>query len=327
MDWLGGMNAVLRHIEENLTEGIAYEGLSKIVGCSVYEFSRIFSFMAGMSVSEYIRRRRLSQAVYDIQKGGEKIIDVALKYQYESPTTFSRAFKEVHGVSPMSARKPGVELRIYPPISFILQIKGVGPLNFKIEKRGAFPVMGLTGYLAVEDGVDGLASLWNAGMVSMESTEGIKPFDDEGEPETLGRVSIIDDTKMKLKVGVQGRDDIMPLIHITAAIDYASVDGKVRASIGFALDEMKAALKSGEPNDIPDPKKMAVIPAADWAVFTFTGERNADNMAQAYTRILTEWFGGSGYRRREDMPHLERFAVDDKTKGKKQSWEIWIPVS
>ena len=79
MDWLKGMNNVIEYIEENLTQQIKYESLSKIVGCSVYEFSRIFSFMAGMSVSEYIRRRRLSQAVFDIQNGKDKIIDIALK--------------------------------------------------------------------------------------------------------------------------------------------------------------------------------------------------------------------------------------------------------
>lgn len=76
MDWLKGMNDVLEFIEDNLSQPIQYESLSKIVGCSVYEFSRIFSFMAGMPISEYIRRRRLSQAVFDIQNGSEKIIDI-----------------------------------------------------------------------------------------------------------------------------------------------------------------------------------------------------------------------------------------------------------
>ena len=80
MDWLNGMNTVIQYIEKNLTQSIHYDSLSRIVGCSVHEFSRIFSFMAGMSVSEYIRRRRLSQAVFDIQNSSEKITDIALKY-------------------------------------------------------------------------------------------------------------------------------------------------------------------------------------------------------------------------------------------------------
>lgn len=110
MDWLKGMNEVVDYIEENLTQPLQYEALSRIVGCSVYEFSRIFSFMAGMSISEYIRRRRLSQAAFDIQSGDKRIIDIALKYCYDSPTSFSRAFKELHGTTPMLARTSNVLL-------------------------------------------------------------------------------------------------------------------------------------------------------------------------------------------------------------------------
>jgi len=139
------MNSVIEYIENNLTQPIQYETLSRYVGCSVNDFSRIFSFMAGMSVSEYIRRRRLSQAVFDIQKGCDKIIDIALKYCYESPTTFSRAFKELHGTTPLSARKTGVPLKTCPPISFVLTIRGVNEMNFRIEKEDCFKIVGKLG--------------------------------------------------------------------------------------------------------------------------------------------------------------------------------------
>jgi len=158
MDWLKGMNSVIAHIEESLTRPIQYESLARIVGCSIYEFSRIFSFMAGMSVSEYIRRRRLSQAVFDIQSSNEKIIDIALKYCYESPTAFTRAFKELHGTSPLSARKTSVLLKTYPAINFALTIKGVNEMNFRIERTESFQVMGLSGYITGEL-VDGMPSI------------------------------------------------------------------------------------------------------------------------------------------------------------------------
>jgi len=158
MDWLKGMNDVVKHIEDNLKQPISYESLARIVGCSVYEFSRIFSFMAGMSVSEYIRRRRLSQAVFDIQNGDEKIIDIALKYCYESPAAFTRAFKDMHGVTPVSARKASVSLKTYPAINFLLTIKGVNEMKFRIEKKEAFEVMGLSGYIEGEL-VDGMPSV------------------------------------------------------------------------------------------------------------------------------------------------------------------------
>jgi AraC family transcriptional regulator len=142
MDWLKGMNAAVGYIEEKLDASISYESLSRIAGCSVSEFSRIFAFMAGMPVSEYIRRRRLSQAVFDIQNSGEKIIDIALKYCYESPNAFTRAFRELHGTTPLSARKTGISLKTYPPITFALTIKGVNEMNFRIEKTYSFRIVG-----------------------------------------------------------------------------------------------------------------------------------------------------------------------------------------
>ena len=160
MGWLKGLNSVTEYIEENLTQPIQYEELARIVGCSVYEFSRIFSFMAEMSVSEYIRRRRLSQAVFDIQNSHEKIIDIALKYGYESQAAFTRAFKELHGSAPLAARKTNVPLKTFPPIHFVLTIKGVTEMNFRIEKKESFQVMGLPGYIEGEL-VDGMPTIVN----------------------------------------------------------------------------------------------------------------------------------------------------------------------
>ena len=100
MDWLKGMNDVAGYIESHLNQRLSYRIMAGMVGCSVYEFSRIFSFMTGMPVSEYIRRRRLSQAALDLQQRQVKVIDAALRYGYDSPTAFARAFRELHGVSP-----------------------------------------------------------------------------------------------------------------------------------------------------------------------------------------------------------------------------------
>jgi len=321
MDWLAGMNNVLHHIETHLTEEIAYEGLCKIVGVSMYEFSRIFSFMAGMSVSEYIRRRRLSQAVYDLQRSDEKIIDIALKYQYESPTTFSRAFKELHGASPTDARKAGVELKIYPPLSFVLQIKGAHPLNFRIEERAAFQIIGMTGMLSTEDDTQP-ASLWNATFTDdvMPTSETLQLTDIT--PESFDNFTQVTDTKMHMRIGFSptpGNEVEKPPTHLTAAIDYASTDGKVKATVGFALNELADMVgeKAYEFTHYGAP-----IPAATYAVFSFTEERNAANMAAAYARILTEWFAGSGYARAKALPHLERFDFQDQN----APWEIWMPV-
>lgn len=151
MDWIERLNKVAEYIEDNLTGDIQMESLAKIAYCSVYEFSRVFSFAAGMSVSEYIRRRRLSQAVFDIQNGKESIVDISLKYRYESQATFTRAFKELQGQTPASARKNGITLKTYPTITFKLIVKGVTEMDFRIENKESFKIIGYKSELSWDE--------------------------------------------------------------------------------------------------------------------------------------------------------------------------------
>lgn len=172
MDWLESMNRVAGYMEEHLTERVSYGAMARMTGCSVYEFSRIFSFMTGMSLSEYIRRRRLSQAVFDLQ-AGERVVDVGLKYGYDSPTAFARAFRELHGVSPTEARKPETRLKTYPPISFQFTIQGVSALEFRMERTEAFQIVGLVdrGEPADRDYMDSepaLGPLWRRFMAEYD---------------------------------------------------------------------------------------------------------------------------------------------------------------
>ncbi len=123
MDWLDSMNRAMDYIELHLTDKIEYEQLAKIVCCSVYHFQRMFSFMSGVSLSEYIRRRRLTLDAIELQNSNTKIIDIAMKYGYESPEAFSRAFKGMHGVAPKATRNMGIMLKAYPRMTFYLSIK------------------------------------------------------------------------------------------------------------------------------------------------------------------------------------------------------------
>lgn len=142
MDWVERLNAAIRYIDENLTGEIEYEKLGQIACCSAYHFQRMFSYIAGMPLSEYIRKRRMSLAAVDLQGGNAKIIDVAAKYGYASPTAFNRAFQSVHGISPSSVRNDGVEVKSFPPVTFKVTVKGVEELNYRIENKGAFRIVG-----------------------------------------------------------------------------------------------------------------------------------------------------------------------------------------
>ncbi len=119
MDWQKCMNKVLDYIENNLSSDIDYYAAAKIMNCSECEFRRIFSFLAQIPLSEYIRRRRLTMAATDV-KMGEKIIDIAIRYGYDSQAAFSRAFSRFHGIAPSLARDEGAELKTFPRLTFKL---------------------------------------------------------------------------------------------------------------------------------------------------------------------------------------------------------------
>lgn len=144
MEWIKRLNSAIGYIEAHITEEADYEQAAKIAGCSAYHFQRMFNYMAGMPLSEYIRRRRMSLAAVDLRGSEEKIIDLALKYGYSSPTAFNRAFQSIHGISPSAARKGGVTVKSYPPICFKITIKGVEEMNYRIEQREAFRIVGIS---------------------------------------------------------------------------------------------------------------------------------------------------------------------------------------
>ena len=98
MDFLDRMNQVIDYIEEHLDEDVVYNNLADIVCCTVYQFGRVFSYVVGIPLSEYVRRRRLSQAALELQSGGVRVIDAAFKYGYGSPDSFTRAFVAMHGL-------------------------------------------------------------------------------------------------------------------------------------------------------------------------------------------------------------------------------------
>jgi len=112
MEWIERLNDAISYIEEHLTEEIDMNQLGRIACCSSYHFQRMFTYMAGVPLSEYIRRRKMSLAAVDLQGRGMKIIDVAGKYGYSSPTAFNRAFQSVHGIAPSSLKKEGVSVKL-----------------------------------------------------------------------------------------------------------------------------------------------------------------------------------------------------------------------
>ena len=150
MDWLERLNQAINYMESNLSEEISYDHAAQIACCSTFHFQRMFSYIAGIPLGEYIRRRRMTEAAFDLQNSDVKVIDAALKYGYESPTSFNRAFQSVHGVSPANARSQGVALKAYPRISFKISIRGDVEMNYKIETKEAFRIVGAKRHFSMQ---------------------------------------------------------------------------------------------------------------------------------------------------------------------------------
>ena len=143
MDWITGMQNAIDYIEEHITEKVDYEEIARCSCLSSYNFQRAFGILCGYTLGEYIRNRRLSMAGQDLAQTGMKVIDVALKYGYESPDSFAKAFQKFHGVTPSAAREAGAVLRSFARLSVKISLEGGSVMNYRIEEK---PEMILTGY-------------------------------------------------------------------------------------------------------------------------------------------------------------------------------------
>lgn len=152
MKILEGMNRVIQYIEENLDGDIDYGKIAQIACSSQYHVQRMFVFVTDMPISEYIRRRRLTAAAFDLQNNDDRILDIALKYGYTSADAFTRAFQNIHGITPSKARENGVTLTAYPCITFTLSIKGVVAMNYRIVEKEGFTVIGMKEFTTTLDG-------------------------------------------------------------------------------------------------------------------------------------------------------------------------------
>lgn len=143
VDSIKNMNLALAYIEANLDNEIDFKQVAKIACCSEHQFNRMFSFLSGTGLAEYIRNRRLTLAAMELQSTDVKIIDIAMKYGYSSPDSFTRSFQNMHGVLPSMVKESGSLLKAYPPMTFQLIIKGGAEMNFHFVEKEAFKIVGI----------------------------------------------------------------------------------------------------------------------------------------------------------------------------------------
>lgn len=274
MDLMTRLSLALAYVENNLTGEIHPETLERIACCSSYNFYRMFSFITDISLTDYIRRRKLTLAAIELQSSDIKVIDLAVKYGYDSPVSFSRAFQALHGVTPTQARADGVTLKAYPRISFKISIEGEKEIDYRIESKEAFQVFGI---------------------------EGIFQTDDSGQypnnPNELWRQNDANGTYEKLEADA---GDLPPFISQSLRKVHGVCDYKQTEPGTFAY--MQCAFRSQ--NSKTKGYTVVDIPAHTWVIFT-SGTFKWDQVVEVFTNLnksfYSEWLPTAEYEQANDM--------------------------
>lgn len=167
--WVDGIQRAIQYMEDNLTGDLNIEDIAAYSCVSAFYFQRIFNVLCGVTVGEYIRNRRLTLAAQELSKERDKVITIAIKYGYESPDSFSRAFARFHGVSPSAASKKGVHLRSYAPLHIKITLEGGTMLEYKIAEKASFTVVGRPKTFNNNTSFEEIPKYWKAHMDSGEN--------------------------------------------------------------------------------------------------------------------------------------------------------------
>ncbi len=287
MNVLAQLNEAMDYIEKNLMKEVDLNQAYRIAGCSEYHFRRMFSFLAGIPLGEYIRRRRLSVAGMLLQSEKIKIIDIALELGYESPEAFSKAFQVIHGVTPSQARKENVVLKSFQPLTFQLTIRGGIEMNYRIVEKSSFNIVGFKKRITLQfEGVN----------------PQMKTLAEKLTPEVISELKSLCNTE-------------------PAGILSVSANFSERTAEGTELDQYMGVATTKTASGNYD---MLHVEPSVWAVFEVMGPFPTA-LQDTWARIYAEWLPASGYQL-TGGPEILWNESPDTTKIDYKS-EIWIPVS
>ncbi|MGL4106942.1 AraC family transcriptional regulator [Clostridium sp. LP20] len=161
MEWIESIREAIVYIEENITEDLSMNEIADRVNISPFYFQKGFGILCGYSLNEYIKRRRLALAGSEVLSTNGKIIDIAIKYGYDSPDSFTKAFTRFHGVTPSSVRKEGAMIKSFVPLKIKFSLEGGYIMDYKIVEKDAFKVIGAYGKFKYDSAFMEVPSFWN----------------------------------------------------------------------------------------------------------------------------------------------------------------------
>ncbi|WP_405833812.1 GyrI-like domain-containing protein [Streptomyces sp. NBC_00105] len=275
-------NQAMEHIECHLDQRIEVADLARIVVTSEYHFRRLFSALAGIPLSEYIRRRRLTVAGAEVLGGERTLLEVAVRYGYTSGEAFARAFRGMHGVGPGEARRSGASLQSQPRMSFRLIVEGSSSMQYKVVEKDGFRVVGRKARVPlVHEGVNPAIAAFIRG-IGQETLQRIEGLSDQ-EPE--GIVSVTDDLDDSRAEGTE--------------LDY--YHGVVtRATVPEDMDAL-------------------TVPAGAWAVFESSGPF-PQTLQYLWRDVFTQWFPSNPYQSRPGPEILRTRVSQDGATADAELW-------
>lgn len=289
MDWTRGLNKAIEYIEANITESLSVDEMARFMNISPYYFQKLFSVLCGCTVGEYIRKRRLTLAGSELYASDEKIIDIALKYGYDTPEGFARAFARFHGVSPSKVKNGQAKPKKFSKLSVSILLKGGDYMDYRIEKKSGFKILAKTHRFPKIENVAGrndIPSFWEA-------------CHKDGTVKRLEALAKKDGATGGGLIGLCMEDS-------TVLKDFPY-------SIGCEYDGQNV----GNEYQIYD------IPEATWVIFNITGIMPTA-IQEVWHRIFAEFFPTSEYKPSGSFD-LEVYSDGDMSDSNYHS-EIWIAV-
>lgn len=276
------LNLALEHIELHLDQTIEIEELARTAATSEYHLRRMFSSLAGLPLSEYIRRRRLTLAGADVLAGRETLLEIAVRYGYSSGEAFARAFRAMHGIGPSEARRTGAALNSQSRLAFRLTIEGNSTLRYRVVDKAGFTVVGLRTRVP---------------LVHTGPNQAIMNFVREITPETLEHLEKLSDQEPH---------------GIVAVCD----DLDASRAEGTELDYYQGVVTSAA---APQGMTTLAVPAGAWAVFTTSGPA-PQAIQELWRDVFTQWFPSNSYRSRPGPEILRTRLSPDGTNANAELW-------
>ena len=291
MEWLTGIRTAISYIEDNLEEDISVQDVAGRVFISPIFLQRGFSLMTGYNVGEYIRNRRLYQAAIDLRSTEDPVIDIAYRYCYETPESFTKAFSRFHGATPSQVRT-GAPFNTFLPVKINITIQGGDKMNFKITKMENFKVIGFQKIFDTETSYTEIPKFWT---------------------------EVMDKYASNVYAGKEPANE-----YEKAVRDYNI------GELGICIDDIGGTgfryLIAGKYNggEVPEGMELYEFPVCDWAVFDITGPCPGA-LQSVNTKIFTEWLPGNPEYELSGNANVEWYADGDPAAADYRS-AIWIPV-